>query len=91
MIKRYTLMQIISSWSDVLGAWEETDRIFVGELMLPANLPVESQSMSEFLSKEDLPVRISTSLNDYGHRVIDVETDDGQPLYSMVAQSQEGD
>lgn len=89
MSTKYTIMQVMSRWSDDAYDWVEDDRICVGEVALPKEKPIESPGFYALIEVEEIPLRITTELNTYGHRRIDIGSDDGQPLYSLVAQEAE--
>lgn len=86
---KYTLMQVVSRWSQDMYDWEEEDRIFIGEIPLPKESPIESEGFRKFLEPEEIPLRITTGLNSYGHRNIDIWAEDGQLLYALVSQEAE--
>ena len=88
-MNKYTVMQILSSWNEEEKEWVEEDKVFLGEVYLPKKDPIESQCFANFMEPYETPMKIYTELNDWGHRTINVATDDGQEALLLVCQEGE--
>lgn len=85
----FAMMEVVSKYSAETREWEEEDREYKGEVLLPLESPVASQDFAALLENVDVHLEIVTYLNDYGRRIIEARTGDGQLLYTFLGRAAE--